>query len=144
MEKRVVRMNLDRIVSGKAPAGNAAARSRSRLVVRAMIAAAGACGDVGAGQRERILERAATLGLTGSARSRIVDELADPPSLEAVARSVCDAETAAEVYAASLLVADTTRPEGRVYLEDLAERLAMSALVVRAIAAELDLREEAA
>lgn len=95
------------------------------LVVRAMIAAALADGRLDASERERIFQQLDELGLSDRANGMLVEELRNPPTLDSLVNSVPDAEAAIEVYAASVLTIDETKPEGQDYLDRLAGALAI-------------------
>lgn len=95
------------------------------LVVRAMIAAALADGQLDGSERERIFQQLDQLGLSDQASGLLVEELRNPLSLEGLVEIVPDAEAAIEVYAASVLTIDQEKPEGQEYLDRLATALAL-------------------
>lgn len=123
------------------PAANG---SRGLLIVRAMIAAAKADGHIDDEERRRIFTKVEALSLTGAETALLFDELTRPVDLDRLLENVGDVETATEVYAASLIAIDTSRPEGRVYLSDLAERLILPPPLVREIHAQLEHHDAAA
>ena len=80
-----------------------------RALVRAMIGAAKADGQIDPDERQRIEDQVTALGLDNSIRSFVHEELAGPLDIDAiVAPAVCE-EPAAEIYAASLMAIDRTR-----------------------------------
>ncbi len=107
--------------------------SREMLLLRAMIAAAMADGHIDRTEQARIFGRLAQLNLREQEKSLILDELRHPASMEALARECTDLTTGLEVYSASLLAIDASCPAGRVYLEDLAEQLALPQTLVRSV-----------
>jgi uncharacterized membrane protein YebE (DUF533 family) len=107
------------------------------LLVRAMIAAARADGHIDAEEQARIFRRVDELSLRDHEKSLILEELRYPASLEVLAGAARDPGVRAQVYAASLLAIDAECPAGRVYLQDLAEILALPPTLVR------DLHDEA-
>jgi uncharacterized membrane protein YebE (DUF533 family) len=94
-----------------------------RALLRAMIGAAKADGQIDPNEQRRIEEQIAALGLDQDIRSFVHEELAGPLDIDAiVAPAVCE-ETAAEIYAASLMAIDRTRAAEQAYLTLLAARL---------------------
>jgi uncharacterized membrane protein YebE (DUF533 family) len=105
--------------------------SRGLLLVRAMISAAMADGHISAEELTRITRRLAELDLRDHEKSLILDELRCPVRAEQLVEQCTDPTISLEVYAASLLAIDTSCPAGRVYLEDLAEQLALPPALIR-------------
>lgn len=94
------------------------------LLVRAMVAAAGADGRIDPTEEARILRRLEEAGASPGERDMIVRELhAKRPFDAGVA--VGDQRRAARIYAASVAAVDADRPAERRYLRDLATRLAL-------------------
>jgi uncharacterized membrane protein YebE (DUF533 family) len=94
-----------------------------RALIRAMIGAAKADGEIDAQEQKRIFEQVEQLGLDAGMRAFVSEELSRPLDLdEIVAPAVCP-ETAAEIYAASLMAADPSKPAEKGYLAMLAARL---------------------
>ena len=94
-----------------------------RALVRAMIGAAKADGRIDPDERQRIEAQIEALGLGTDTRNFVHTELAGPLDIDAiVAPAVCE-ETAAEIYAASLMAIDRTRAAEQAYLTLLASRL---------------------
>lgn len=97
-----------------------------RALVRAMIGAVKADGEIAPDERQRIEAQIEVLGLNWEIRSFVRDELAGPLDIDAiVAPAVCE-ETAAEIYAASLMAIDRTGAGEQAYLTLLASRLNLS------------------
>ncbi|HNR77768.1 MAG TPA: tellurite resistance TerB family protein [Parvularculaceae bacterium] len=106
-------------------------RSRARLLMRAMIAAAKADGHITDAERTRILDELETLGVDASAQAFIKDELERPIDLDAIVRDAHTPEIGAEIYAASLLAIDPAGEAERAYLGLLAARLRLDRALVR-------------
>lgn len=98
-------------------------RSRTLVLMRAMIASAKADGHITAEERTRILRELTTLGVSPSAHAIIKDELERPVDIDMIVRDARTPEIASEVYAASLLAVDPTGEAERAYLALLAARL---------------------
>jgi len=105
--------------------------SRGLLLIRAMISAAMADGHISAEEQARIFRRLAELDLRDHEKSLILDELRHPARVEQLVEQCTDLTIGLEVYAASLLAIDRSCPAGRVYLENLAEQLALPPALVR-------------
>lgn len=105
--------------------------SRGLLLIRAMITAAMADGHISEEEQTRIFRRLTELDLRDHEKSLILDELRHPVRVEALVEQCTDLTISLEVYAASLLAIDTSCPAGRVYLENLAEQLALPLMLVR-------------
>ena len=100
-------------------------QARAMLLVRAMIAAAKADGEVDPDERARIVARLKTVGAEDNALRFVEEELAKPVDLYSITAEVRDAATAAEVYAASLAAIQTDTEAERKYLDNLALRLGL-------------------
>ena len=95
------------------------------LVVRAMVAAAKADGEVGEDEVQRIVGRLGAVGLSEEERQFLVAELRRPLDLRALVAEVPNQMVAAEVYAASLLAIDLDTPAEAAYLRELAGALGL-------------------
>jgi uncharacterized membrane protein YebE (DUF533 family) len=109
-----------------------------RALVRAMIGAAKADGQIDADEQQRIEQQIAAIGIDSGIRSFVRDELAGPLDIDAiVAPAVCE-ETAAEIYAASLMAIDRTRAVEQAYLTLLASRLKLAPGLVEHLNANVE------
>ena len=105
------------------PSSDQQQKELGHALVRAMIGAAKADGQIEPDERQRIEDQISALGLDSEIHSFVRDELAGPLDIDAiVAPAVCE-ETAAEIYAASLMAIDRTRAAEQAYLTLLASRL---------------------
>ena len=103
-----------------------------------MIGAAKADGRIDRAERQRIEEQISALGLDSDIRNFVRDELTAPLDLDAiVAPAVCE-ETAAEIYAASLMAIDRTRAAEQAYLALLASRLNLAPGLVEHLNANVE------
>lgn len=118
------------------PAGSPfmpAAEEEIRLghaLIRAMIGAAKADGHIDAAEQQRIFKQVNDLGLDAEAKAFVMDELALPLDLDAVADGATCPETAAEIYTASLIAIDPNGPAEKAYLANLAARLKLEPALV--------------
>ena len=103
---------------------------RATLALKAMIAAAKADGQIDERERERILDKMRDLGADDETREFIAKEAAAPLDIDDLVRGVRDQQSAAQVYAASLLAIDVDTPAERAYLRSLSEKLGLNDQVV--------------
>lgn len=105
-------------------------RAQTELLIRAMVAAARASGEMTARERKRIFRAMSALGSGEAERRFLAAALDSPLPLEELLREVRDEQTAARVYAASLLAIDRHERVNRAFLHYLAARLALPPEVV--------------
>jgi uncharacterized membrane protein YebE (DUF533 family) len=117
-----------------------AADRRSRVLVRAMVEAAKADGEVDPSERTRILEQLQAAGADVTARSFITEQLDRPLDLEGLLAWVGSDDPAlpAEVYVASRVVIADETPAESAYLALLAARLGLSDELVRELRSQVD------
>lgn len=94
-----------------------------KSLVRAMIAAAKADGQIDAEEKGRIFARLEAMPLTAEEKAFVFDELSGPLDIDAVVARADTPEHAAEIYAASLVAMKPDTPTERAYLETLSTRL---------------------
>ena len=98
-------------------------QSLNRSLIRAMIAAANADGRIDGEEQQRIFRTVNELGLSTDEKAFVMDELASPADVHAVASAATCQETAAELYLVSLLAIDDSGAAERDYLTRLAAGL---------------------
>ena len=103
------------------PAAQASAHSAA--ILQALVAAAKADGHIDARERELIEGEYARQGLPAEVQQWLHAELEKPLDPAEVARAASTPEMAAEMYLASLLVADEQSFMERAYLDELARQL---------------------
>ncbi len=106
------------------------ADSRADLLLTAMVQAAKADGHIDDAEMNRIQGRLAEGGTDPQELRRLVALMRAPLDLDSLVVRISDVETAAEVYAASLLAIDLDTDEERAYLAELAERTGLDAATV--------------
>lgn len=119
------------------PVGSAPAARRDLLVLRAMITAAHADGHIDAEERLRIFKRIENLELSHAEKGMLLEEISSPLDVQQLVQQVPSRAMAAEVYAAALLIAGTPSPSHRLFLQDLADQLALPAAFVSSMHAEV-------
>lgn len=115
------------------PAGPSAEAKEALLLVRAMIAAAKADGDVDAAERQGIAAQLDTAGLTAAERDFVLAEFDRPPGPEELAREATDPMLRARLYAAAVAGAGRITPAERAWLDRLAAALRLDKAAVTAI-----------
>ena len=116
-----------------APTDEAAQDQLGQTLVRAMIAAAKADGKIDADEKTAIFERLNAMDLDAGAKAFVFDELSAPLDINAVVDGATCPETAAEIYAASLVAIEADTPAEQAYLQMLAARLELEPGLVEEI-----------
>jgi uncharacterized membrane protein YebE (DUF533 family) len=106
-----------------APQDTAATESLSLKLVRAMIAAAKADGQIDGSETDRIFSQVNALDLNDEERAFLLGEINKPRSAQDVAASAETPEEAAEIYAVSVMAVNPNGLAERLYLGDLSRRL---------------------
>ncbi len=106
--------------------------ARALLLIRAMIAAAQADGEITSDERARIIDQLDARDADSEDRRILERELADPKPLDMLLREVDDRDTAQQFYLASRAAVDGSAPTQKAYLDYLRQRLALSAEEVEA------------
>lgn len=123
--------------AGPAPQADApAGQEAAVLLLRAMIAAAHADGVLDAEERQRILGRLQSLGLSDEEQGFLQREMQAPRTAEDIA-AASSPEIAAQVYAASMLAVDVDTPEEQAYMERLQHLLGLDNAAVLDVKREL-------
>jgi len=104
-----------------------------KTLVRAMISAAKADGQIDADEKNRIFKRLETMTLSPEEKAFVFDELSGPLDIDAVVARADTPEHAAEIYAASLVAMQPDTPAERTYLEALSFKLKLDPALVAEI-----------
>jgi len=115
------------------PAQEQALQQTAQLVLKGMINAAKADGQVGLEEAQNIVGRIGDSGTDVADQQWVLAEMQRPLDLEAFAAEIPNQEVAAEVYAASLLAIEVDTDAERDYLRQLAERTGLHPIVVQQI-----------
>ena len=107
-----------------------AANDRSMAIVKAMIGAAKADGQIDDAERAVIMKRIDDSDLDTAASETLKNELEKPLDVEAIAANADSTESAVEIYLASLLLTDKSNPAEQSYLRKLSEALKLDAQLV--------------
>jgi uncharacterized membrane protein YebE (DUF533 family) len=101
--------------------------AHAMLLIRAMIAAANADGEVTPDERQRITGKLDQAGAGPEERAVLERELESPRSVDQIVREVNDQETAEQVYLASRIAMSPDSSAEKAYLDFLAARLEIPA-----------------
>lgn len=112
----------------------------AQLILRGMISAAKADGQVDQQEMQRIVGRLKDAGMDAEAQAWVLAELGRPLDLDALVADIPSPEVAAEVYAASLLAVEVDTPAERDYLARLAQRSGLQPTVVQVIHQSMGVR----
>jgi uncharacterized membrane protein YebE (DUF533 family) len=106
-------------------------------LLRAMIAAAKADGQIDAAESQQIMAQVGRADLSSDEKAFLLDELAKPLNLDAVVAGVRTPQQAAEVYTASRLVIAEASAAEQAYLGLLAARLQLDPQATRELDAAI-------
>jgi uncharacterized membrane protein YebE (DUF533 family) len=113
-------------------------QDRAMLMIRAMITAAKADGEIDPQERQKILGRLEEAGADPEAQAFVRDEMARPADLQTIVRAVDSPHTAIEAYAASLFAIDVDTPAETAYMRQLAQGLGLNPTLVQELHASLE------
>jgi uncharacterized membrane protein YebE (DUF533 family) len=100
-------------------------QNNAQLILRAMINAAKADGQIDQAEIQRITGQLEEIGADDEARSFVLQEMGKPSNLSDITGAVHSTELGAQVYAASLLAIKLDTPAEKQYMQDLAEGLGL-------------------
>lgn len=113
---------------------------RALVMIRAMLSAAKADGQIDADEQQRILGKLNDAGATAEMNRFIQDELQKPVDIEDLAKEVDSPHMATEVYTASLFAIDIDTPGEQAYMNQLATRLGLPQTLVQQLHDSLEVR----
>ncbi|MFT3973283.1 MAG: DUF533 domain-containing protein [Amaricoccus sp.] len=96
-----------------------------KLALRAMISAAKADGQIDQAEMQKIIGKIAADDVTPAEKQFVLEEMAKPLDIAALAADARDPAQAAQVYAASILAIDVDTEQERAYLRELAAALGL-------------------
>ena len=111
---------------------------RAQLVLRAMISAAKADGQIDQREMQRIVGKLEEGGASDAARAFVLEEMQRPADLDRLIGAAGSSEVAVELYAASLLAIEVDTAAEREYLRRLAQGLRLTPATVRRVHQALD------
>lgn len=124
-------------VSGTPFADRDFSDEEAEIVLRAMVAATVADGQVDGDERQRLDKAVSAAGVDSEGRRWLERQFADPASIDEIAERVATPEIAAQVYAAARLAIDPDTLQERQFLKDLAQALDVSDEAVARLETEI-------
>jgi uncharacterized membrane protein YebE (DUF533 family) len=116
-----------------APGDTAATETLSLKLIRAMIAAAKADGQIDGAETDKIFGHIDTLGLGDEERSFLLAEINKPRAARDIAGFATTPEEAAEIYAVSVMAVNPNGLAERLYLGDLSRLLKLEPALAKTI-----------
>ena len=113
---------------------------RARVMIRAMLTAAKADGQIDAGEQQRILGKINEAGADQETKEFIQNELRQPVDIESLAAEVDSPHMATEIYTASLFAIDIDTPGEQAYMQKLASRLGLPSSLVQQLHESLEVK----
>ena len=105
--------------------------SHALVLLKAMINAAKADGEVDASERQRIADKLAAAGADPEAQAFVQQEIQGPLDLAGLVQAASTPQQAAEIYAASLLAIEVDTVGEQAYLRRLAQGLGLDEHVIQ-------------
>jgi uncharacterized membrane protein YebE (DUF533 family) len=115
------------------PAEEEELQNSALLVLRGMINAAKADGQIDGAEMQRIAGKLKEAGADAEAQAFVVDELRKPMDMNGLTREVRTPELAVQVYAASLLAIEVDTPSEQDYMRRLAHGLGLNRQTVESV-----------
>lgn len=112
--------------------------SRATVMIRAMISAAKADGQIDPQEKQRILGRLEAAGADPDARAFVQAEMAKPVDVDAIVSAIDSPQMAVEAYTASLFAIDVDTPAEARYMRQLAMSLRLDPVLVRSLHQSLE------
>jgi uncharacterized membrane protein YebE (DUF533 family) len=106
-------------------------QGRAMLMIRAMITAAKADGEIDPQERQKIMGRLEEAGADPEAQAFVRDEMARPIDLQAIVSAADSPQAAIEAYTASLFAIDVDTEAEAAYMRQLAQGLGLDPTLVR-------------
>lgn len=112
--------------------------NRATVMIRAMITAAKADGQIDPQEKQRILGRLEEAGADPDAQAFVQAEMAKPVDVDAIVGAVDSPQMAVEAYTASLFAIDVDTPAEVDYMRQLAMSLRLDPVLVRSLHQSLE------
>lgn len=105
--------------------------SLADLIVKAMLNAAKADGQIDEDEFQKVVGELKDDGISQAERDFLLQEIRKPMNTDEIVRAVTNRQVAAQVYAASLLAIEVDTPNEKAYLQKLARELQLDPRVVQ-------------
>jgi len=125
--------NLPGLTAPQTPAQAQLAESTAQLVLKGMINAAKADGEIDPAEMQRIVGKLQEAGMDEQTRAWVLNEMSRPLDLDAFAAEIPGQEASAQIYAASLLAIEVDTDAERAYLAEFAQKTGLHPMVAQHI-----------
>lgn len=125
--------NVPGLMAPETPEQHQAVEATAQLVLKGMINAAKADGQIDPNEIQRIVGKLQEVGMDEQTKAWVMTEMSQPLNLDAFAAEIPSQEVAAQVYAASLLAIEVNTDAERSYLAQLAEKTGLHPMVAQHI-----------
>ena len=125
--------NLPGLTAPETPEQHQAMETTAQIVLKGMINAAKADGQIDANEMQRIVGKLQEAGMDEQTKAWVMTEMSQPLNLDAFAAEIPSQEVAAQVYAASLLAIEVDTDGERRYLAQLAQKTGLHPMVAQHI-----------
>jgi len=125
--------NLPGLTAPETPEQHQAMETTAQIVLKGMINAAKADGQIDANEMQRIVGKLQEAGMDEQTKAWVMTEMSQPLNLDAFAAEIPSQEVAAQVYAASLLAIEVDTDGERRYLTQLAQKTGLHPMVAQHI-----------
>lgn len=125
--------NLPGLMAPETPAQQQAVETAARVVLKGMISAAKADGQIDPSEMQRIVGKLQEVGMDEQTKAWVLNEMGQPLDLDALAAEIPSQEIAAQVYAASMLAIEVDTDAERRYLAQLAQKTGLHPMVAQHI-----------
>jgi uncharacterized membrane protein YebE (DUF533 family) len=110
-----------------------AAEATAQVILKAMISAAKADGQIDSAEMQRIVGKLQEVGMDEQTKAWVLNEMSQPLDLDGLVAAIPSQEVAAQVYAASLLAVEVDTDAERAYLAQLAQKTQLHPMVAQHI-----------
>jgi uncharacterized membrane protein YebE (DUF533 family) len=125
--------NLPGLMAPETPEQHQAAEATAQVVLKGMINAAKADGQIDPNEMQRIVGKLQEVGMDQQTKAWVMTEMSQPLNLDAFAAEIPSQEVAAQVYAASLLAIEVNTDAERRYLAQFAQKTGLHPMVAQHI-----------
>jgi uncharacterized membrane protein YebE (DUF533 family) len=125
--------NLPGLTAPETPEQHQAMESTAQIVLKGMINAAKADGQIDPNEMQRIVGKLQEAGMDEQTKAWVMTEMSQPLNLDAFAAEIPSQEVAAQVYAASLLAIEVDTDGERRYMAQLAQKTGLHPMVAQHI-----------
>ena len=132
--------NLPGLMAPETPEQHQTMEATAQIVLKGMINAAKADGQIDPKEMQRIVGKLQEAGMDEQTKAWVITEMSQPLNLDAFAAEIPSPEVAAQVYAASLLAIEVDTDGERRYLAQFAQKTGLHPMVAQHIQQSMGVR----